>query len=217
MASDGDRDRVLAWLLSPAGRQAADRARWRLHLPEHLVDDVVSAAAQRAIAAVVADGSIANVAGFATRLLQRGAQDLVRARVRDERLRRHLGAPIDLDDVGWAAVAEPEPGPLDDGRLGAATRQAVARHAARSVPAAAAALAVLAIRHDGAEPAEDCPQPRSRVGELEAATWAGLWYAGQRGCFPPPGGADEPKIRKRRERAARAVHEVLAAAAEEVR
>lgn len=216
MDPDGDLGRVLAWLLGPAGRQAADRARWRVHLPEHLVDDIVSAAAQRAIAAVAADEPIVNVAGLATRLLQRGAQDLVRARVRDERLLRRLGAPAHLDDDGWAAVIDAEPGPVDDGSLGAVTRIAVARHAARSVPAAAAALAVLAIRHDGAEPAEDCPQPRSRVGELEAATWAGLWYAGQHECFPPPGGTDEPKIRKRRERAARAVHQVLTAAAEEV-
>lgn len=215
MASD--LDRVLAWLLSPAGRQAAERARWRMHLPEHLLDDVVSAAAQRAIAAAVPDGSIANVAGFATRLLQRGAQDLVRARARDDTLLRRLGSPTDLDDDGWATVADPEPGPFDDGRLGAATRLAVARHAARSVPAAAAALTVLAIRHDGAEPADDCPQPRSRVGDLEAATWAGLWYAGQHGCFPTAGGADDAAIRKRRERAARAVHQVLAAAAQEVR
>lgn len=211
-----DLDAVLRYLFGAPGRAAAERALWRQRLPEHLLDDVRSRAAQRALRAVEAAGTIHNVGGFAHRLLQRGAQDVLRARRADEANLRRLGTVVPVDDLGGADVAEPERPTTDDGRLGAAAREAVVLHAARSVPVAAAALAFLSIRDDGAVVAVDCPQPAGGVGPVEAATWAGLWYAGERACFPSDGQVDGPAIRKRRERAGRRVRELLADVAEAV-
>ena len=71
-----------------------------------------------------------------------------------------------------------------------------------------AALTVVAVGVDDAEPGHDCPLPSGGAGDRETALWAGLWYAGQHTCFDN----DSAAVRKRRSRASTAVATVLAEA-----
>ncbi len=65
---------------------------------------------------------------------------------------------------------------------------------------AAISLAVLAIVHGDAEPADDFPAPEGGVAAEEGAWWAGVFYSGPDGCFPVEGVAPAT-VRQRRARA----------------
>lgn len=65
---------------------------------------------------------------------------------------------------------------------------------------AATSLAVLAIVHGDAEPADDFPAPEGGVAAEEGVWWAGVFYSGPDGCFPAEGVAPAT-VRQRRARA----------------
>jgi hypothetical protein len=144
-------------------------------------------------------------------LVQRAARDLLRG-VR----RRPEGHAADeaVDDLDPEVLGPtlgrdlPEAAAVGAG-VAAELRRRVAAALIGSPRAAAGALAVLAIVLDGAGAADDCPTPKAGAGDDEAVAWAGLFYAGRRECFPPPGAPDDAATRKRRSRAVQDQRRVL--------
>lgn len=203
-----------AFLAGPGHRVAA-RALARHGLPVHLADDVVQEALLRLVRALDRGEQVGNLEAFATRLAQRAAQDLARG----ERRRPEGHAVAEpVEEVGAVATLAAADDLPEAAVLGAAARAALRSRVVAALAAtprpAAGALAVLAILLDGAGPATDCPAPKAGAGDAEAVQWAGLFYAGRRGCFPADGAPDDPATRKRRSRAVAEQRAVLAAALE---
>lgn len=70
-----------------------------------------------------------------------------------------------------------------------------------------AALTAIAVLADAAAPAPSCPRPLAGATPLEAACWAGLWYANRQECF-----GDGNTVTKRRSRASKKIKSLLHAA-----
>jgi hypothetical protein len=203
---------VATWLASPEGRAAS--ARWvrRLGLPADLAEDVAQEVLVRTALATRQGEELRNPAAWANRLGAFVARDLLRGALRRPRPAEALDGdePADfaahLDDVEAAVVAAD---------LAGGVRRAVVARVAPRPWVAAAALAQLAAAVDGAPVGPSCPQPAGGAGAHEAAEWAALWYAGQVRCFPDPGAAESPAVRKRRSRAVGQVRALLHEAAAE--
>jgi DNA-directed RNA polymerase specialized sigma24 family protein len=199
-----------AFLAGP-GRRVAARAVAGLGLPPHLAEDVAQEALLRLHRAEQRGEDVANVEAFTTVLVQRSARDLLRG-VRRRPEGHAVVPPID-DVAGEALVGGLERDLPEAAIIGAEVATGWRRRVVASLDEAprpaAGALAVLAILLDGAGPADDCPVPKAGAGDDEAIAWAGLFYAGRRECFPPPGQADDPATRKRRSRAVQDQRRVL--------
>jgi DNA-directed RNA polymerase specialized sigma24 family protein len=156
-------------------------------------------------------------------IARRKTIDIVRGKVR----RPEAAIPVVWSDDG--ETSEPID-PVDEGtqpddevitaeelaRLGGIVddmRRRLAHRLAKHPSRAASALAVLAIVHGDASPADDCPAPQGGVAQSAAITWAGLFYGGADGCFPTDDGPEDAATRQRRSRALRHLRDVLQAAA----
>ena len=203
---------VATWLASPQGRQAADRWVRRLGLPADLAADVAQEVLVRTTVAVGRGEVVRNPAAWANRLGAFAARDLLRGALR----RPRPGPEADADDPLELPTRTDEVEAVAVGAdLASGVRRAVAAHVGARPWVGAAALAHLAAAVDGAPVGSRCPQPAGGAGPLEAAEWAGLWYAGQVRCFAEGGAAESSAVRKRRSRAIAQVRALLHEAAAE--
>lgn len=191
-----------AAFLADRGRNVPARALVRVGLPKDLADDLVQEVLIRAYRAELRGDVVDNIEAFVTTLVHRAAVDLIRG-VR----RRPEGHPPEhrpddepIDTLADAVLTDLE---AIAGLLGVELRQRLGSQLADHPVAAAGALVVLAIAVDGAAPADDCPAPAGGAGDDEAAVWAGLFYAGERRCFPGPRTPEDAAMRQRRSRAVR--------------
>jgi hypothetical protein len=207
------------FLRSSAGRALINRILSTNRLPRFLADDLRQDALRRVWAATFrAADAIDNIEGFVATVLQRAAVDIVRGRVRGPQA-IDWRQVIDLDAAGrgWPLDGSL---PFDVGadvlaaESLAAVRRAIHRGLGDDPAAGAAALAYLSVAVDGAPVPSDCPQPIGGATAIEAAEWAALWYAGQRGCFASPSvRRASPAVRKRRSRFVRRFRNRLAVTA----
>ena len=215
-------EQATAFLLGDQGRSIVRRWLSRYRLPTHCFDDVIQDALIRVLTAEDRGMKPDNVDAFVTTVVQRAARDLLRGRLR--RPEGHLADPP-AEGEAWD-FADDTAGPaqiaLDSEAIAAlgeqvdATRHVLGASLASKAHPAAMSLAVLAIVHGDAVPADDCPTPASGVGAEEGVWWAGVFYAGPDGCFAIDGEPEHAAVRKRRSRAINAAKSALAAAVADV-
>jgi hypothetical protein len=186
-----DVEGVRHFLASPRGRAMVRRALDHNALSHQLADDITQEVLRRTLTQLARGTVIDNVEAFATTVAQRASIDVLRGEMRQP---RSFG-DIELEEWEYGAVD------ARDDDVGAALVATGVRRALHSkaepVPArAAAALAYLCVRVDGALVGDGCPQPGKGAGPDDAAAWASLFYAGRDDCF----GSSETH-RKRRSRA----------------
>ncbi len=76
-----------------------------------------------------------------------------------------------------------------------------------------AALTMVAIQVDRAEPGEQCPKPGQGAAATSRTDWAALWYAGRRNVFVAQDGESETAVRQRRARMIKTFRAKLSTAA----
>lgn len=217
-------ERAMAFLQKPSGRAMVDRRVARYGLPGDLADDVIQDTLVRSLQAERRGTEPDNVEAFVTTLVQRSARDLLRGHLR--RPEGYLAGPAD-DDATWdpadlAGDTDPATRLVtaeDAAELGGrvdAVRAELVGGLVRGAHASAAALTVLAIVHDAAEPAADTPRPAGGVAAEERIWWAGVFYGGPDGCFGTDDRAPNATTRKRRSRALAATKAALAHAVDRV-
>lgn len=181
-------------------------------LPKNLEEDVAQDALTRAVRVRNREGPAwwpDDLEPFVAELIRRSARDVIRGHLR--RPEGHAIAAADAVEIAASSAEDADPGPEDQAidaveldRLGPhvdALRRHLGVQLADRPPRAAGALAVVAIVHGQAEPAEDCPQPKAGVDPAEGNFWAGLFYGGEPGCFPTAITPEDAAMRKRRSRA----------------
>jgi hypothetical protein len=195
---------VHAFLGSPAGQAAIAGHLQRRRLPGCFDTDIEERVAGEAYRFLCGGNTIASVPGWCARRIAARAVDLARGQMRRE---RHAGIPVEWDDNDVEAPGAAEVG------------ETAVTHVRQTLCAGdgahwqvAAALAVVCVVADEAVPHATCPQPTTRADDVDAAHWAGLWYAGLDVCFPD-GDSVAATVRQRRVRAMAKVRRVLADAA----
>jgi hypothetical protein len=196
---------VRSFLTSEDGQRYLAAILRRHRLPSALDADLETIVMSEAARTLAAGGEILAPVAWARQRAASRAVDLVRGRIR---------RPVtSLEEL--AEQAEPRPLDTDADEIDDRRPDAVRRRLLEVSPLwiAAAAVAVLARVVDGAPLVAECPQPKAGAGPVDAAHWAGLWYAGQVSLFPADGQPSSRALDQRRSRAVRAVKAGLAAAA----
>ena len=204
-----------AGFLQRDGQQVVRRYLRSGALPVTLFDDLVQEVLLRVIGAHRRGTEILDVEAFVATVARRTAVDLVRG------LLRRPEVQLPEEDAGEDPMAD-VPAPDDPeqeivsaeelaqlGRIIDTVRRRLAARLGQNPDRAAGALAVLAIAHGDAEPADDCPRPVGGVAADEATAWAGLFYGGADRCFPTDGDPEDAAMRKRRSRALARQRELL--------
>jgi hypothetical protein len=195
---------VHAYLTSAAGQQFLASVLRRHRLPGALDADLEAIVLSEAARTLATGGEIKVPVAWAKQRATSRAVDLVRGRVRRPVVGlAELADQPDRDDPDVASIGDGAPDHVR-GRLMVMAAEAWI---------AAAGLAVLARVVDGAPLVPRCPQPKAGADGIDAAHWAGLWYAGLGALFAADGAASTRAMDQRRSRAARRVKAALVAAA----
>jgi hypothetical protein len=227
---------VHIYVASQPGQDRIRHALQRHRLPTALDADIEEMVLAEARRFVQAGGEITSAPGWCNARIRARAVDLARGAIRRDaahtelaRRHGHPGAsPTMLDDTampddswGHDTGRDLDDRDLDDRDLDdrdlddqvapldenlAALRRAVltADAAPLDVCGTLTAIAVLA---DAAVPVPDCPRPQAGATRVEAACWAGLWYAKRTECF-----GEGNTVTKRRSRASKRIKALLHAA-----
>lgn len=219
-------ERVAAFLAGDGERVVRGQLR-RHGLQSHHLDDVVEGTLWRALRAEQNDPEFEpdSLERWTSRLVQRQTRDVLRARNRRwdheapvadrlgtddgaaesfwdqqyERDERTPGEEVEFETIDLAYSAQ---------QVDRIRRRVGEVLATRPSPAAAA-LCLVTMLCDGAEPAEDCPTPRGGVSPEQAQWWAAVFYSGSVNCFPLNGTEEDQAMRTRRSRAVRHTRAVL--------
>jgi len=147
-----------------------------------------------------------NVGGWTTTVIRRRAADIAKGAEFRNRAVMTSTSRDDSDDAGMDQYADDQDGgdvscdALDPAVLDS-LRHRLAATCGHRPRASSAALTMISVIAELAEPGGHCPRPMSGATSLDAAAWVGLWYAGQRDLFPLGGASDTPAVRKARSRA----------------
>jgi hypothetical protein len=220
MALDGadgtvlsDADLVSLWLMSAEGQRVVARTLRDLKLPSAFDADLVISVCHSADQMAARGVAIESIPAWATRTLRLRAIDLVRS-PRSSRVQMGVGPDgedlaFDVRDPADAIASSSVEIDASDvrRRLGTSWGRLDGWQVS-------AALTVLSVLYDEADPGVGCPQPVGGASEHEAAHWVGLWYSGRRDLFPGPDIASSNTLTKRRSRASSAVKQLLRSAAQ---
>jgi hypothetical protein len=222
-----DADRVSLWLMSAEGLAAMQRTRRDLRLADGFDTDLIVSVCHAAEQMAAQGERIESIPAWTKRTLRLRATHLLEpprtSRVRyvvngqggvaDDPLDELVDPADQFDDLDTALDAQRVRDRLTDAWF------------TKPPWSVSAALTVLAVLCDEADPSDDCPQPLNGASDIEAAHWVGLWYAGRRDVFPDSHQpADQPTdqrtgqpfdqtITKRRSRATTEVRNLLRAGA----
>ncbi len=199
------------------------RGQLRRHgLPVDVFDDIVQGVLCRVLRVELETPGFEpeNLEAWTSRVVQRETRDILRGRVR--RLDRETPVFEGTDDGSdfWDRQPDRAPSPEDevefetvDMAISAERIVGVRRRLAQALTSkpypAAAALCLVTISSDGAEPADDCPRPRGGVSQDQAPWWAAVFYSGRRTCFAVDGDHEDAAMRTRRSRALRETRTIL--------
>ena len=206
-----DADRVSLWLMSADGLAAVKRTLRDLRLSDAFDTDLIVSVCHAAGQMVAKQQPIESIPAWTTRTLKLRAIDLVRS-PRTSRLQ----LVVDNSDDAVHDLADHLADPTDqfndaDVQLDAVAvrRQLSDEWHTKPSWSVSAALTVLTVLYDEANPSDDCPQPASGASDVESAHWVGLWYSGKRDLFPHPDQPADNTITKRRSRATTEVRNLL--------
>ena len=214
-------ERVAAFLAGE-GERVVRRQLDRHRLPRELFDDIVEGVLWRVLHVERNDRAFEpdNLEAWVSRLVQREARDVLRGRLR----RRARESPVfegpENEDTLWDHQADEGLTPdqevefetvdlvLSDEQVAAVRGRLAGVLASKPYPAAAA-LCMVTMFCDGAEPADDVPRPQGGVGQDQAPWWAAVFYSGRTNCFAVNGLEEDPAMRKRRSRAMKEARAIL--------
>jgi DNA-directed RNA polymerase specialized sigma24 family protein len=216
-------ERVAAFLAGDEGERVVNRYLRAQDLRNELFDDVVQGALLRAFRRERTQPEFEpdNLEAWTSRLVSFEVRDLLRGRRRRRKRevlvhesstedetsfwdRQPDGAPQLEDEVEFAAVDLPR----SDESVAGVRRRLVQGLSSRPYPVAAA-MCMVNIACDGAEPAEDCPRPRGGVSQDQVPWWAAVFYSGKVNCFAIDGAEEDAAMRARRSRALRETKAIL--------
>lgn len=215
-------ERVASFLASDEGERVLKRYLGRQKLSFQLIEDV----AQRALLRVVTferrnpEFEPSNLAAWTSRVVHRTTQDVVRGRVRRGDDRVFAFDTNEATDDFWDHQADDRPGVDEEVEFETVdlviaaervdgVRRRLALGLAKKPYPVAAAMCMVTITCDGAEPAEDCPRPRGGVSQDQAPWWAAVFYSGKTNCFALNGVVEDDAMRARRSRALKEAKAVL--------
>jgi hypothetical protein len=182
---------VYEFVQSPAGQHCIHRQLQQHRLPSALDADIESVVLYEAERTLRAGGQILVPGAWARQRIASRVVDVVRGRVRRN---ESFGRQVDLDG---ADLAVPETVHVDDDAAGDRVRAGIRRDLAVADWVCAAALVVLTRLLDGSPLLGSCPQPKAGADRVDAAHWAGLWYAGRTDCFDAPGVKPNTLVQRR--------------------
>ncbi len=201
-------DDVDDWLSSTDGQRAVGQALGSVNLPPtfdaYLVEKV-SLEAQQFL-----DGgkAIRSAPAWCTVRLRSRALDLVRS---PRGRKRNVTSDDELTVL--AGDEGPDHASTIAAELGVVALRKALLRAAEAPWVVSAALTVVAVTFDEAQPGSGCPTPDGGASAAEAQRWVGLWYAGRHRCFDH-GRNPEDAVRQHRSRDGRKVKDLLQRVAE---
>jgi hypothetical protein len=181
---------VYEFVQSPVGQQCIRRQLQQHRLPSALDADIESIVLYEAERTLRAGNPILVPGAWARQRIASRVVDVVRGRVRRA---ESYGREVELDRAD-VVVAETI---ASDDTAADRVREAVRRDLASAEWVGAAALTVLTRLLDGSPLVGSCPQPKAGADRVDAAHWAGLWYAGRTDCFDAPGVKPNTLVQKR--------------------
>lgn len=198
-----DADRVSLWLMTNEGAAALMSTLRRFGLQGSFDSDLVKMVIHAADLMVDKGQSIESIPAWTKSALRLRAMDLLRS---PGSQRAYHG--IDDDSTTGRSLTQPRGSVEHNDIAQLLTGMAVAdirRHVGAQWGTTqswriSASLTYLSISVDGCAAGTACPAPVGGAGELDAAHWAGLHYAGQHECFAAHGQPDSNTIRQRRKR-----------------
>lgn len=194
---------IHAYIASDAGQQRIAWALQRRRLPSSFDSEIESAVVFEAERYVQRGGQIINPVAWANQRITARSIDLVRGVIRTERRDENVDELL-IDDEGGDGSGNDitDAGEVDTAMRISDASIAQLRHALVASDASdvdvSAALTVVSVIADNAPLSKDCPQPVAGATPMDAACWAGLWYAGRSECF-----GESNTVTQRRARAAR--------------
>jgi len=215
-------ERVAAFLTSDDGERVVNRYLRGQDLRDDLFDDVVQGALLRALRRERTEPEFEpdNLEAWTSRLVSSEVRDLLRGRRRRRKREalvhergedeasfwdRQPDAALHLEDqVEFETVDLPR----SDEKVAVIRRRLVHGLSSKPYPAAAA-MCMVSMACDGAEPAEDCPRPRGGVSQEQVPWWAAVFYSGKVHCFAIDGAEEDDAMRARRSRALRETKAIL--------
>lgn len=214
-------ERVAAFLADD-GEKVVNRNLRRHGLSYRLFDDLVQGTLLRVLTVEHKEPDFEpdNLAAWASRLVQREARDVLRGRKRREKREELVRERSDDHTSFWDRQAE-DARALDEKvefetvdlvistEHVAGVRRRLAQGLSSKPYPAAAAMCMVTMVCDGAEPAEDCPRPRGGVSQDEVPWWAAVFYSGKVNCFAIDGAEEDAAMRARRSRALRETKALL--------
>lgn len=184
---------IYNFMSSTKGQDKVKSALLRRRLPTALDSDVEEAVLSEATRFLANGNTIESPSGWCSARISARALDLARGMVRRDR-----DGCILVD--GFPDVSDyPEPVDqeisleMSDAALTYLRKNIVESTA--SGPLVSGALTVVSVLAEEAELVKTCPQPVTGATSLDAACWAGLWYARQLDCFGQGNTVDQRRAR----------------------
>lgn len=184
---------VYHFMSSTKGQDKVRNALLRRRLPTALDSDIEEAVLSEATRFLANGNTIESPSGWCASRIAARALDLTRGMVRRDR------DGFKVVDSSSDMTNYPEPVDqefsleLSDLALTSLRKNIVESPA--SGPLVSGALTVVSVLAEQAELIKTCPQPATGATSLDAACWAGLWYAHQSDCFGQGNTVDQRRSR----------------------
>lgn len=184
---------VYNFMSSLKGQDTVRNALLRRRLPTALDSDIEEAVLSEATRFLANGNTIESPSGWCAARISARSLDLARGMVRH---RRDGFMVID----GFPDISD-YPEPVDQEislALSDAALTSLRKNIVESMapgPLVSGALTVVSVLAEEAELAKTCPQPATGATSMDAACWAGLWYARQSDCFGPGNTVDQRRAR----------------------
>ena len=204
---------VYQYMASEEGKLKVTKALTRQRLPGSFDTDIEESVLSEAARYLDRGNTIESAPGWCSARIKARSIDLARGIIRNNGMDayKHINA-LDLDAIeGSKGDLEQYSSLSSDSEEAIAYLRKCILNAKCDPQNISGALTVIAALAEGAETHAECPKPISGSKPIDAACWAGLWYAHRQDCFEENGASAQ-----RRSRGSKQIKELMRLQAEHI-